>query len=835
MRDAPSPEASGYPSAPALRRAEYPSERVWQRHFAGGPSLPEIRRPNLIRRALDASVRWASVSGAPGTGRTTLLNQICAELALEGESFHAFWTARRAGVAYDALFRGGSRGLAGLARWLDLRAAENPSGTFTVLIDDFDLLAPATHQAALEALLEAVPRLRVVTTTIDPLSAASIRLDDRRFMQFPADALLFSYEETRDLCDLVLERATSREPRGARRLTEDEMRAVFVATRGFPLGVALAVDRIAELGEWSEAVFAQQMQAVFAHILRIQSLAHRRSGFSELIETFSLMPRFTLQHIAICLPGIAPDAVEALEAFPACDTRHQTKAGEYVWSEEFWHAAVQRNSMKTLARRELAVKLYESNEVGAAFEQWFLAGDLAQAEAVLRARFLTVYETLSPEVARGVQEASSARLRDFPLLRAVQMLLDPHASREDLRVCAENLSKLGAKQSATAPMMLAVRAAVLARKRLVVAAREQAERVLRELERPLEEEPDDQTLFSRAEAALTATLALFACGTIPHGMVSLPHAGGSVFLGYRRLLAQQLLDRVRRAPTLPEPIRRLPEPYSYRALIFSGATCVREASAMERVDRAFDDVLGAVRRDAPAEGSLMADIRGASGYPRIFGTFVEGLGKLLSGNLEGAMETAYRAEAPEPSATVLRAIVLLASGRERDALSQIESIEDGWGERVEADRSVLRASARLRCGRLESARMALLQAEHLPQTALVQALTYLTPSDVDDLVALVPSFGPLRTAATLAGALGSGETLGEGNEFQALTDRERLVLEELREGLNTREIAEKHFLSINTVRTHVRSIGKKLDASGQAEMLRRAEQLMIFQRPLAIG
>ncbi|MBN9613570.1 MAG: helix-turn-helix transcriptional regulator, partial [Actinobacteria bacterium] len=145
-------------------------------------------------------------------------------------------------------------------------------------------------------------------------------------------------------------------------------------------------------------------------------------------------------------------------------------------------------------------------------------------------------------------------------------------------------------------------------------------------------------------------------------------------------------------------------------------------------------------------------------------------------------------------------------------------------------RAVLWAAAQLRRGRPESAQAALSNAGSLADAAVAQALTLIRSSDADALSEVSPRIAGLGEAARIAGALGTGRMMGEVREFQSLTEKERLVLEDLRGGLNTRQIADKHFLSVNTVRTHVRSIGKKLSASGQAEMLRRAEELKLFSR-----
>jgi LuxR family maltose regulon positive regulatory protein len=65
--------------------------------------------------------------------------------------------------------------------------------------------------------------------------------------------------------------------------------------------------------------------------------------------------------------------------------------------------------------------------------------------------------------------------------------------------------------------------------------------------------------------------------------------------------------------------------------------------------------------------------------------------------------------------------------------------------------------------------------------------------------------------------------------MEPLTEREREVLEHLSELLTTEEIAGVMFVSVNTVRTHVRNILRKLAASRRNEAVRRARELNLLR------
>ena len=63
---------------------------------------------------------------------------------------------------------------------------------------------------------------------------------------------------------------------------------------------------------------------------------------------------------------------------------------------------------------------------------------------------------------------------------------------------------------------------------------------------------------------------------------------------------------------------------------------------------------------------------------------------------------------------------------------------------------------------------------------------------------------------------------------QALSERELEVLEQLAGMLSTAEIAATMFISVNTVRTHIRSILRKLSATRRNQAVRRARELGII-------
>jgi LuxR family maltose regulon positive regulatory protein len=89
-----------------------------------------------------------------------------------------------------------------------------------------------------------------------------------------------------------------------------------------------------------------------------------------------------------------------------------------------------------------------------------------------------------------------------------------------------------------------------------------------------------------------------------------------------------------------------------------------------------------------------------------------------------------------------------------------------------------------------------------------------------------------RGASSLAAVPGQrrqpAHTQQEPLVIEQLSEREREVLVHLAALLSTAEIAAEMYLSVNTVKTHLRSIYRKLSAAHRGEAVRRARQLKLI-------
>lgn len=61
--------------------------------------------------------------------------------------------------------------------------------------------------------------------------------------------------------------------------------------------------------------------------------------------------------------------------------------------------------------------------------------------------------------------------------------------------------------------------------------------------------------------------------------------------------------------------------------------------------------------------------------------------------------------------------------------------------------------------------------------------------------------------------------------IEPLTAKERKVLQGLTEGLSNQQLADQYYLSVNTIKTHLKNIYRKLSVSNRAEAVAKAKRL----------
>jgi DNA-binding NarL/FixJ family response regulator len=123
--------------------------------------------------------------------------------------------------------------------------------------------------------------------------------------------------------------------------------------------------------------------------------------------------------------------------------------------------------------------------------------------------------------------------------------------------------------------------------------------------------------------------------------------------------------------------------------------------------------------------------------------------------------------------------------------------------------------------------------EILFQALKAGAIGYILKSDLNRLDQILPDIlqgGAFLTPTLALRVLKSFQEVEDKKNagFEALTEREKEILQELVEGLKTKEIAEDLDVSILTVATHTKNIYRKLQVNNRVQLLRRAEELKLI-------
>ncbi|RNL62011.1 DNA-binding response regulator [Nocardioides marmoriginsengisoli] len=214
-----------------------------------------------------------------------------------------------------------------------------------------------------------------------------------------------------------------------------------------------------------------------------------------------------------------------------------------------------------------------------------------------------------------------------------------------------------------------------------------------------------------------------------------------------------------------------------------------------------------------------------------------GVVPLVRAEIHLAMGQAHRAladieDAPDVAGMTrtLRARTLLLADQAPAALLEVEALGSvaGTSRRARTESLLVATAAHLAVGdreaAVESARRAVVQVQegHAPRLLATVPRTAL-----DELAPDVPGLGPLLA---LVDERGVRDIYPADVQLISVTERERELLHDLGSDRTLAEIADDNYVSVNTVRTHLASLRRKLDARSRGEVLARARQLGLLDQ-----
>jgi LuxR family maltose regulon positive regulatory protein len=206
--------------------------------------------------------------------------------------------------------------------------------------------------------------------------------------------------------------------------------------------------------------------------------------------------------------------------------------------------------------------------------------------------------------------------------------------------------------------------------------------------------------------------------------------------------------------------------------------------------------------------------RAARGVPPFVGAVLdmaECRVRLVLGDLDRAQDL-FDDIPHGPEKTLLEARLALVGGHAATVPALLAAVDDDGNRRRRFESAALAARAAADGGDLGAARRVL--AEVAPLAVREEAWrSFLDEGfDVRDVVA-APESAPRRRAASTVALV------------DPLSEREMSILRYLPSRLSNREIGDELYVSLNTVKSHLKTIYRKLDVDRRDEAVRRARQL----------
>ncbi len=252
------------------------------------------------------------------------------------------------------------------------------------------------------------------------------------------------------------------------------------------------------------------------------------------------------------------------------------------------------------------------------------------------------------------------------------------------------------------------------------------------------------------------------------------------------------------------------------------------AIAAARLQLARGNGRAAMESAAPALSTAVAS-PWAESLERVVASTVH----LAEGRAETAAEVLRNLPDDQPAWAVEAARIQLAAGRPGAAIDLLDSVPAGSrpGPAVTVRAALVRAQAAEAAGDADTARRFVAQAllaarrERLRRPFL-DAGRWIRP------LLATPSLRVLADGWLLPGPAAADGPAGAPPPapvvVQELSERERDVLRRLAQMMSTQEIAADLYLSVNTVKTHLKSLYRKLAVNRRSEAVRRARDLRLL-------
>ncbi|MFF4255199.1 LuxR C-terminal-related transcriptional regulator [Streptomyces sp. NPDC001663] len=304
---------------------------------------------------------------------------------------------------------------------------------------------------------------------------------------------------------------------------------------------------------------------------------------------------------------------------------------------------------------------------------------------------------------------------------------------------------------------------------------------------------------------------------------SLPRPSGS---GIERLvLAAVAVERneLGRAQTLLDEVTALHSPPQ------DPVTAAVRAIVTARLLLARGDTRAAVDAANPAVSAAVT-----SPWAESHEALVASAAQLAQGHPEEAAELLRAVPDDEPACAVEAARLHLATGRPDTAIDLLDGVhsESRSGPAVDVRAALVRAQVAEQAGDAGTASRLVAHALVDARREQLRRPFLETGPWIRPLLAMAPlqqlARGWLTPAAPPRGDGSRSRTGPSPLVVEELSERERQVLRRLAQPMSTQEIAADLFVSVNTVKTHLKSVYRKLAVNRRNDAVRRARDLRLL-------
>lgn len=810
-----------------------PSGSRWRQLYATGGPRAILPRTALVNRVLGDSAPWTAILGAPGMGKSTLLSQIGTAFQDRGAHVEHIALISRTSPppALEAAFEAASQ------------RQRKGEGDTVVLVDDFDWFNLQEQAEWLAAALQE-SGARLVTASVDSPAWA---ISDREILaEIGSSEINLSRLEHLALLELTF-------PDGVDPFADE---LIWQVAQGGAAGTAFGIECLVNAAGNTEVIknsYSELLGVSMQVCSEDVPQASNGRGMLSVSRLVRMLPQISSKLVATLLGEAAAGAFDNLYRQPTLLLPSPRRTGTFEWAETFWQAFDDTDEEYLRSRAALADQVAAIPAPIDELWQRLLLRDWRRSELLLTRHFAEAELLLPAAVAKHLSASDTSR---YPLCHALRLSGEDAARAPEFRARTREFADQ--KPLFGGGIHAVIVSALQGRAALGLGARELSQLHLERSWAGLREIPAKhfgQRGTLTAVSLISQSLAARGDWISAWRMLRFLAAKGGLTSqdeeAKQAIEAMLLIGDVRPGDCADTEPHANPRALASELILRHGLS----AATWRMLDAGHPgfaaDIIGPGRRrfSFPTAGiaqtahvlALLLDGRSedaqnlfqqsdAAGAVEMQSPVFLWAGALVAqsrGNQLGAARIIERIPASHPvfelACTMYRAITG-ESSRLRGELP----VHRSYGGRGISFRGILDAvDANKEDAHSRAVAAAAAAIRDSGRGAVALVLRLLPRREVEGLLeaAVRLSDGPRGTAsssATLQHALSARLELPdlffESDSASPLTEREFIMLKAISQGLSLAEMAKQEFVSVNTVKTQINSLKRKLGVTGRREL-----------------